>query len=89
LEKAVAVLLICIFIIWKEGNHRLNGVLPFCEELITGLLDKDHKAEWGTLWRSCTDEIQASSFQNYLYLGKSFDKNLITKDIYISKMCIL
>ena len=82
-------LLICIFIIWKEGSHRFNGVLPLWEELITGLLDKDHKAEWGTLWCSCTDEIQASLFQSNLYLGKSFDENLVTKYIYISKICIL
>jgi hypothetical protein len=67
----------------------LNGVLPFWEELITGLLNKGEKADWGTLWRSCTDDIQTSLFQSNLDLGKSFDESLVTKDIYISKVCIL
>jgi hypothetical protein len=35
----------CIFTIWKEGSHRFKVVLSFWEELITGFLDKDHKAE--------------------------------------------
>jgi len=56
---------------------------------MTGLLDKVNKAEWCTLWHSCTDEIQASLFQSSSYFGKIFDENLVTKYIYISKICIL